>query len=67
MQERTALSIAEAARSIGVGRSTLYAIIKSGRLPVRKLGSRTLVLKIDLEAFVADLPKGNCDTDLEGE
>ncbi|MCO6389048.1 helix-turn-helix domain-containing protein [Aliihoeflea sp. 40Bstr573] len=56
MQETSALSIAQTARLLGIGRSTLYCIIKEGRLPVRKLGKRTLILRRDLEHFIASLP-----------
>ncbi len=55
MQETSALSIAQTARTLGIGRSTLYCLIKEGRLPVRKLGKRTLILRRDLEHFIAAL------------
>lgn len=38
-----AYSPIEAAQRLGVGRSTIYELIKSGDLEVSKLGSRTLV------------------------
>jgi len=56
MLHKQTLSIAEATKVLGVGRSTLYALIKDGRLPVRKLGSRTLVLSTDLATFITALP-----------
>ena len=56
MQESSTVSIAQAARMIGIGRSTLYAIIKDGQLPVRKLGKRSLILREDLDRFIATLP-----------
>lgn len=56
MQDNPMLSIAQTVRILGVGRSTLYALIKEGRLPVRKLGKRTLILRADLEQFIAALP-----------
>jgi excisionase family DNA binding protein len=56
VQDNSALSIAETTRILGIGRSTLYNLIKDGRLPVRKLGKRTLVLREDLNKFVASLP-----------
>jgi excisionase family DNA binding protein len=59
MQDSAALSIAQTARFLGIGRSTLYVIIKEGHLPVRKLGRRTLVMRADLERFVATLPQAN--------
>ncbi|APY15171.1 helix-turn-helix domain-containing protein [Brucella sp. 10RB9214] len=56
MQDFSTLSIAQAARFLGIGRSTLYNLIKNGRLPVRKLGKRTLILRDDIDQFVASLP-----------
>jgi excisionase family DNA binding protein len=49
------LSIADAARRLGVGRSTLYALFRDGRLTPLKIGRRTVVAASDLERFVADL------------
>jgi excisionase family DNA binding protein len=56
MQNNTTLSIAEVVRILGIGRSTLYAIIKEGRLPVRKIGRRSLILREDFDRFIATLP-----------
>jgi excisionase family DNA binding protein len=38
-----AYSPLDAARRLGVGRSTIYELIKSGELEVSKLGTRTLI------------------------
>lgn len=57
MQDISALSIAQTTRLLGIGRSTLYCIIKDGRLPVRKLGKRTLIMREDLDQFIAELPR----------
>ena len=62
MQDISTLSIAQTIRLLGIGRSTLYGLIKEGRLPVRKLGKRTLILRQDLDRFIASLPtKGKRD------
>ncbi len=53
---RLAFSLADAASAIGVGKSTLHELIATGKLPVRKLGHRSLVLREDLEAYVQSLP-----------
>ena len=50
------LSIPEAVKASGIGRTTIFDMIKTGRLPAKKLGARTLILRSDLEAFVASLP-----------
>jgi excisionase family DNA binding protein len=59
MQTNSALSVIEAARMLGVGRSTLYGLIRQGHLPIRKLGKRTLILKTELEAFINALPSAS--------
>ena len=53
---RLAFSLADAASAIGVGKSTLHELIATGKLPVHKLGRRSLVLREDLEAYVQSLP-----------
>ena len=50
------LSIPEAVKASGIGRTTIFDMIKTGRLPAKKLGARTLILRSDLEAFVTSLP-----------
>ena len=51
-----ALGIIEAARAAGVGRSTVFDEINAGRLKARKAGRRTLILREDLQAWLAALP-----------
>jgi excisionase family DNA binding protein len=51
-----ALTINDACRAAGLGRTTLYAALKSGALPARKCGRRTLILAADLEQFLQRLP-----------
>jgi excisionase family DNA binding protein len=54
--ERLAVSIVDAARAAGVGRSTIYENINSGALKARKAGRRTLILRSDLEAWLSSFP-----------
>ena len=54
-----AISIAEAARRLGLGRTRVYELIGEGRLKIRKCGRRSLVAVADLERFVDELPSGN--------
>jgi predicted DNA-binding transcriptional regulator AlpA len=51
-----ALSIPQAGRFLGCGRSLIYGLIGSGDLPARKLGRRTVVLRRDAEALLERLP-----------
>jgi excisionase family DNA binding protein len=49
-------TITSACNATGIGRSRLYEKIKSGEIPLRKLGKRSLILKKDLERFLESLP-----------
>lgn len=51
-----ALTIPEAVKASGVGRSSLYEAIASGQLPARKLGRRTLIMANDLRNWLDALP-----------
>ena len=51
-----AISIVDAARAAGVGRSTIYENINSGALKARKAGRRTLILRADLQAWLDSFP-----------
>ena len=54
--DRFGLSIADAVRVSGVGRSSIYEDIKSGALKARKKGRRTLILRADLQAWLDSFP-----------
>jgi excisionase family DNA binding protein len=43
MLEPLALSVNDAARALGLGRTSIYAMIGDGRLEIFKLGRRTLI------------------------
>jgi excisionase family DNA binding protein len=58
---RAAFSVAEVSVQTGLGRDSLYAAIRSGRLVARKLGRRTLITEQDLHRFLASLPKAGAD------
>lgn len=51
------LTTAEAARSLGIGKTKLFELIGNGAIPAVRLGGRTLVRRVDLEAFTAQLPR----------
>jgi excisionase family DNA binding protein len=54
--QREGLSILEACRIAGIGRTKIYEAIAGRRLKARKLGKRTIVLRSDLQEFLAALP-----------
>jgi excisionase family DNA binding protein len=53
---RFAYSIEETCAALGIGRGTVFKLIRDGKLPARKLGTRTLIPAEDLERLVANLP-----------
>lgn len=55
--ERLAYSVSEAASVTGLGRTTLFALIRDGRLPSRKICNRRLIRKADLEQLLCQ-PNG---------
>jgi hypothetical protein len=57
--EKLLVPIAEAARMMGIGRSSLYKEIGASRLKVRKAGKRTLVAVADIHDWWSRLPEGN--------
>lgn len=62
MNERLSLTIAEAARTCGIGRTTLYEIIGAGKLDARKCGNRTLITAESLRKYIASLPAADIRT-----
>ena len=54
--DRMAFSVAEAARVSDSCRDKLYGDIRDGRLRAKKNGRRTVILRSDLEAYLAALP-----------
>ncbi|ACB28435.1 helix-turn-helix transcriptional regulator [Methylobacterium radiotolerans] len=55
-EPRPVLLVAEVLEILPIERSALYRLFRSGKLPCRKLGGRTVVRRVDLEAFLAELP-----------
>ena len=49
------LSVEDAARLLGVGRTTLFALIADGRIQTVRLGRRRLVVRSGLERFVEEI------------
>ena len=53
--QKLSYSISEVMALTGLGRTKLYEEINSGRLPARKSGRRTLILRSDLEGYLNGL------------
>ncbi len=51
--EKLTLTVAEAARCLGIGRNSAYEAIAKGEIPVVKIGKRLLVPKAALEKLLA--------------
>jgi Helix-turn-helix domain len=56
MSAARAFRIPEVCKATGLCRTTIYAAIKSGDLTARKCGRCTVVLAVDLEKFLNNLP-----------
>lgn len=56
---RLAFPVGEAAQIIGIGRTTLYAEIASGRVQTVTIGKRRLVTRQALEAYLAALSEAS--------
>jgi hypothetical protein len=53
---KVALSIDEVIAATGLGRTSVFKAIRTGQLRAKKHGIRTLILPIDLEAWLSTLP-----------
>ncbi|RDJ20110.1 DNA-binding protein [Bosea caraganae] len=60
---RLAYRVEDAAEQIGVGRTTIYALIKERQLVTLKLGRLTLIRHIELEKLLDALPAGGGDVE----
>lgn len=54
--EPLAVSISDAAKALGVGRSSVYNLIKSGRLEALKVGRRTLLTTASIKRLAQAAP-----------
>lgn len=53
--ERLAYCINEACASIGIGRSSLYNMIRDGRIKSVKIAGRTLILRSEIERLLSEV------------
>jgi excisionase family DNA binding protein len=49
-------SPSDAAKALGIGKSTLFNILARGEIKARKLGTRTLISAAELSRYVETLP-----------
>jgi excisionase family DNA binding protein len=49
------MSVKQVCDTTGFGKTFIYSKLKSGELAGRKCGRKTVVLRSDLEAFIANL------------
>jgi hypothetical protein len=59
--EPLALSIAQFCAMTSFGKTFVYAEIKSGRLPVRRRGGRTVILMEDAKRYLRGDPAGSAE------
>ncbi len=50
--EKLVYTIPEAATALGIGRTSLYQLMDTDQLPSLKIGTRRLIARTDLEAFI---------------
>jgi excisionase family DNA binding protein len=53
---KRAMSVEEAAKAAGVGRTLLFEEIRKGRITARKVGRRTIIMTDELDAWLKALP-----------
>jgi excisionase family DNA binding protein len=59
--DKLLLTPMEAAAAIGVGRSTLYALLRTGRIESVRIGACRRIPAAAIEAYVAELRAGASD------
>ena len=55
--EKSAYTVNEVLREIGIARSTLYREIAAGRIRARKIGTKTVFLATDVRSYLDSLPE----------
>lgn len=48
-------TVEEACAIIGVGKTKIYEALDSGKLPAKKWGKRTLILRADIQQYLSNL------------
>lgn len=58
-EQRTLLTVEEAAEKLALGRTTVFGLIKSGKLPSVRIGRLRRVPLDALDTYVCHLQEGN--------
>ncbi len=53
IDDRRTYSVEEAARILGISRTTAYECVHRGEIPARRFGRRVVILTHELEAFLS--------------
>jgi len=64
---KATVSVEEAGRILGIGRSSAFAAARRGEIPVLRIGRRVLVPRAALERMLADPPQPQADQGEQGE
>ena len=65
-ENKLVYSVIEMAGLLGIGRSTAYELVRSGKVPSLRLGRRIVIPKLELSRFLAECEHQNPDdTDLQ--
>ena len=56
MNNKMSLTIQDVNKTTGIGRTKIFELIRDGKLPARKIGTRTIILAEDLKIFLDKLP-----------
>ncbi|MDF0495384.1 helix-turn-helix domain-containing protein [Bradyrhizobium yuanmingense] len=57
MDTLRALTVKEFCQQYGIGQTQFYEEVKEGRLPVRKVGRKSLITRDDAESWLQSLPR----------
>ncbi len=52
--EKLAMSVEEVAKSIGVSTTTIYKLVKEGKIPHKKIGGRIVFHRNSIESWLQD-------------
>lgn len=64
--ESVCFSPSDAAKALGIGKSTLFVLLARGEIKAKKLGSRTLISAVELSRYVETLPDAQFHAHVEG-